>query len=548
MITQQAIEAVQNAADNLLGAGFKACPIVGTPLADLVSRSQNVATVGTSIPLERLVEATSIPLSEGGPSAHDVFMEKTVEVAGKVVTNSFELTRNVITPLVKQLIENYEATLGGLVYDVLPPARILPNIWSSIWSSTLLAEMVAKFKDVPLELRPFGVKMPEMTASQIRAMLKTRISLLDASIEKWFDDLPEDFVHETWTQVFVYQNIAIGRRTNSKFSLDSTTLNRDSILLVYFISKGMEQALPDGLNVSLDALRKELVHLQNQAARAVAQELAFRETIQRSNLLVAYVNKTPNKDGSTTYDVVVNNDVYLKFLSDPMGSAEAILGSAASGDGVYMYSALLENKVKYENFWAKALGVHNQKIAANRFTFQRDSLRLTFNRYINSQDEANLPAVRAYLHERAASFINKLEPRDVVDPVVCIRDLVCCILFADSNAGQFYKSFDQVELENPNINTRECALYATIDLVSRWLASQILRKSASEKTEVPEDGRYLTVCTLSNAITLGVKIIQSIAGNEISDSTGGKFVDTDELRVTFTAKLNSYVHVEHSTK
>lgn len=58
------------------------------------------------------------------------------------------------------------------------------------------------------------------------------------------------------------------------------------------------------------------------------------------------------------------------------------------------------------------------------------------------------------------------------------------------------------------------------------------------------EATYQTTAILANGVELGCKVIRKIAGNDVSDSVGGEVVSSDELRRTFTAKLNSYINAK----
>lgn len=49
---------------------------------------------------------------------------------------------------------------------------------------------------------------------------------------------------------------------------------------------------------------------------------------------------------------------------------------------------------------------------------------------------------------------------------------------------------------------------------------------------------------LANAVALGCKVITQVAGDDIADGVGGEELNSDELRSTLVAKINSYIAVK----
>lgn len=99
-------------------------------------------------------------------------------------------------------------------------------------------------------------------------------------------------------------------------------------------------------------------------------------------------------------------------------------------------------------------------------------------RYINEQDEERLVRPKADLHAKTVSVLSTMQPKDFSDDLTALRRLVCEVLYAHTNARMVLDAMDTAEMENPEMNARECALLACIDLVARWMAAQINVKYA----------------------------------------------------------------------
>lgn len=472
MITNQTLDAVDIVVRNLIESGRQLEALNGTPIDDLVARSIN-ADVALQYDVSRMVEATSVPLADGGASSHDLFMENAVEQVSRIVVGGHDLARNTIMPLVKSMMDNYSTTLEAIIYDVAIPVTVLPNIYHRIWASPMLRDMVKRYETAPVDIKPFPFSLPEIPLEQIRGILNTGVTQVDELIDAWFNDMPYSIIEDSYKAVFVDRSVAIGRKTNGRHELDGAFgLTRNTTLLAFLIAQGLERNMINGMTQSLEQIRTACNHLLVQSGRALMGEITRREFDKTSRSLVTHVTEKSLGRAGVQKIIHVNNDVYLNFLNEDLGSVESLCG-AVHGGRPFSYSSLLENKEANEKLWSRVVSLHNQNLAATKFTFQRQALSAILTRYVNAKQDDELPAAKAYLHELIAKTVNSLEPKDFVDVAICIRNAVCCVLYADSNAQMFFSAMDQAELENPNLNARECALYATIDLLARWLASQI---------------------------------------------------------------------------
>lgn len=266
--------------------------------------------------------------------------------------------------------------------------------------------------------------------------------------------------------------MAIGRPTNAVHLTNTGMLDRNDLLLVFLVASNFEEHMPDGMTVALDQLRLMLSRIREQAGRAVAGELTRRDRDRRNKVLVYEVNKHDwhfSTDGRTV--VKVNNDVYKAYLEEN-GTPEAIYGAVTSGAST-AYQALLDEGDKNAARWARHVGLHTQKVSAQIFTSQREAARLAMVRYINEQDEEELIRPRAELHKNTVDALGKMQPKDFSDDMAALRRVVCEVLFCHTNAKMVLDAMDTAEMENPEMNARECALLACIDLVARWMAAQI---------------------------------------------------------------------------
>lgn len=470
MISHPVLNSVLTAASTLTTAGYKLDATIGTPLESLCVRSVNMAT-DTAPVVTGIVEASAVPLDAEVGSAHDHVMNDVTENVVRIMRGGVDLIRNEVLPLVKELHEKFGVTLDGLVGNVAAPVGVLPNVYHKVWGLPMLRDMVAKYDNIPLNPVKWPHEMPSLSGADIRPMLNTGVSQIDAVIDVWLDDMPADEVLNVYNAIFVNKDVAIGKRTNAHHFLDGTSYTRNANLLAFLIAQGMERNLPDGLNVPVETLRTSLAKLQAQAGRAVFGEIDRRRQDSSLGVLVFKLETQVISRDFVKRIAHVNNDVYVKYLEEG-GDVETLYGAILSGRE-YTVAALTKNAAEYKAAWTKSHGMHQQRISAMKFAYQKEAAMLTITRYVNSLADEKVPAPRDILHTLTTNCLNGFKPADFNDTLLAMRKLVCCVLYADTNADMFLCAMDQAELDNPDFSPRECALFAAIDLYARWAASQI---------------------------------------------------------------------------
>jgi hypothetical protein len=84
---------------------------------------------------------------------------------------------------------------------------------------------------------------------------------------------------------------------------------------------------------------------------------------------------------------------------------------------------------------------------------------------------------RSGYHDRLRDFAHKAKQRDLQDLWHFARTAVCQVVFPQTDAEALLLAIDEQSKLHPNKDVRELALYATIELVARWLADQLVVKN-----------------------------------------------------------------------
>ena len=475
MLTNQALNAVILPADKIEESGRRLAPIPGTELAKLydasitASTAASIATMDTEIDLQAMIEGSQV--TDNGAVTHDEVMKHSVDMVSRVVLGNLDIARNQVIPLTKEAREKYQEYMDRADLELAQPAVIIPNVYHDIWSSNELHGLVSRFENVAVDQYSMRYSMPKVTGDEIKAMMRTGISQFDEMVDGWLGDMETEKLLRTYERIFIEGDV-VGKIPGANHLTDRG-LDRNDLLIAHLISIGFEEELPDGVNIGLNQLREAMSNIRRQTGRAIMGTLNRRERDIRSKILSFSVSEHTWEYASNKMrvTVLVNNDVYLKFLDDG-GSVEAIYGAALKGDRID-YNTLLEKKADYESYYERRISLHRQEIGSKVYMAQQESARFALRDIINEMDEEQLPFDRADLHNKARECIACYEPRYFKDEIYVLRSLVCDVFYSDTNVKMVLDAMDAAEQSDPEISPRECALHATIDLIARWLASQI---------------------------------------------------------------------------
>jgi hypothetical protein len=477
MITDLVLDAARGVNSRLDEKAAYLKAVEGSPLHRLVSANITATTLmsvdgpGSILPDTTILTDSEFKGSDG-VHQHDVVMEAEVAHIVETIQANMSLARNEVKPVIAELFEMYNKEMEYLTVDASSPVVVIPNIYHSFWGSPQLSGLVERFKNATLEpfLMPFP--LPMMNVADIQGLIKTGIESVDSQITDWFENQDPEKVMATYNSVFVQRHYAIGRPTNAVHLVPESNLDRNDNLLVFLIANGLEDNLPDGVEVSLENIRSASARMREQAGRAVYTELKRRDSDRKARAMVYKVSSQEwkfSKEGRTV--VYVNNDAYLDYLNEG-GTVESIYGAIVGGNG-RSPAALLEQREVNEKAWGRFYGMFRQRVSAEIYTAQRDAVRLAMTKYLNAQVVEDLPAPKDALQQRLMSCLSNLQPKSLENELGVVTQVVCKVLYADTNVEMVLLAMEEAKRKNPEYNGRECALLAEMDLLARWWASQM---------------------------------------------------------------------------
>lgn len=481
MLRTDTVYAVQSLSDKLQRNNISLSPMGGTPLAALVNACHNpldyqIASADPATVLHNLPErlnAMSMERGIDGVVNHDEVMRELVELVSTTVGTSIDRARNVVSPKIKEVVDQVTSRMEADVVSDLMPVTVIPDFHKAIWDSPILAGMVEKFAGIPIETVKLGFNLPSKTEDEVIALLKTGSERFDLEIHEFVREITPSHVHA------LYQTFFAGELLTDRSLADAInvyTSPRDDILVIYLLAHRLYHDVPEGVTVSLSAYRESLVTLMAQSARSIAGVSAMRlRDVQQKKLIVRYPTESIDRAVPGQTFITVNGVVYNEWLNEG-GSIEVLLGSYVT-EKELGYRALLENAEFYSKAWERHQRLFKMHLNAQTYNRIVSAFRHVLSIQISSLGADDHPVGKAVLQEKLTEVLSMVKESDTKDIQLLARKLVCRVLFAHTDAEKILNRVDQYAIANPTIDIREAALLAVVDIVAEWVTKLMVVES-----------------------------------------------------------------------
>ena len=85
-------------------------------------------------------------------------------------------------------------------------------------------------------------------------------------------------------------------------------------------------------------------------------------------------------------------------------------------------------------------------------------------------DDHLVEGSRGPLHERLLVALETLSIGQAGQLYECVKTLVCHVMFPHTDARLILDTVDRIGNDNPDLDIREVALLAAIDILTRWVS------------------------------------------------------------------------------
>lgn len=469
MIRKGTIEAAFPLAQLLADKGIEVTPIEETPVAKLLNAGTlNLPTRGVdenAFPVEERILKASRAAGPEGVIRHDEVMSDLVEVISATVRGNLDMARNVVNPIVKEVVQDTEEFVQNSIALKSTHIQIKPVFLPNVFNSSLIEDMVKRFDGIDYKDVDLTLSIPHDTDREsLLELAKTGADAFDNDLKDICSKMSDEDVAYAYNAVFGANPTLRARRLADVVSVNGRP---EQALLTHLFARKLINEVPEGVNIGLEEYRAYIATILAQSGRAIVAIMARREADKRMNrLILSYPN--PDRLGQELLTITVSGDVYNRWLSEG-GSPEAIFGDFITTQNKG-YKAILDQKDFLENEWAKREKVLTTRIRLEKFNFAVEGIALALSKQITEIDSEVLPVPKAILHQRLKVALGGLYGKFYDDLFVYARKLVCEVMFPHTNALEILCAIDNTMSDFPEMDIREAALIATIEVVSNWVA------------------------------------------------------------------------------
>lgn len=462
MLSDQSLEIAHRIVTQLKQKGITITPRPGTPIALLASSIPNMSN--TLLPGQYVdaiaQDAKSHGALAGADSLHDEKMEWCIDLIFKGVSADLEMAKNVIQPVIDNLADTVERDLTEVCSDRAHGYEIITEDLPRLFMDQKIENLFERYKDVkPTPIASLNV-FPQLPLEDIRRRLNTGDDELNELIAELVDtETVEDL------KKFYEWNFCANGSDRIDFSNQNRWSSPSMLIVLYFLTIGLEADLPDGVNSSLATVTNYLKTVRGITGAAIYRQLKQMERVIEGKELI----RTVNMVGSDV-KIFVNKSVYDTFL-DEGGSAESLLG-AVCGKSSFSYTTILDTKAKLEKQWNAFVETIKSKNDANKLSLIVTSIRKCLSQHIDEMELIpNGSGSKAEMQNRLRVSTKNLFLPDIDKLQYSLKNIVFLSIFPEQhNARYIIDSLDKQECDG---DVGKLATSVIMALVSDWMVKNV---------------------------------------------------------------------------
>ena len=472
-LSKTSLGMAQLVGQTLATKGIELFPVNGTPVQVLTDLSSNALIVTESAnALQGSFDRPDMValLSEGADasptpdevSQHTIQMSESVQNLVRVLQRSLDLTQNVVNPMIDRVYRSTAAYMETKLEATSSPLEIVQKRPDPIFDSIYLQESTSRYVN---QLRDVPLRSLNIPVGDLEARLFTGHSGMDAQLRDFLNRMGPEHATRVWDSIF---NVA---PISSMSVFGQLTDVCSAVFALFFAMRAANEA-PAGANIHLSEWKAYCASLTAAAGATIQAYLTHGELMRPSTQLVLSY-PPPNCQSGPVY---VDGAKYVDWLA--RGGSPELIFATVYGDRNFDANRMLEAKDKLLSDWGKIMSLYQTQVGFLRCEAMAQGLRAAVTTEINGLDENILPVdKREACHVALRSLVHAVKQRDLDDLWGLCRRTVCRTMFAHTEAETLLDSIDeQAKLHNEK-DVRELALYATIDLVARWLCTQLASKA-----------------------------------------------------------------------
>lgn len=412
---------------------------------------------------------------------HDDYFLPVRDRMAELVRFNHNLARNVVTPIVKAIYDEVTDLQKQRIAKYANVLSITPSHYEKIWSSTVLNEMVEKFKGVPIyDEATFPNLHPLLDDDKVIEYLKTGVGRFDKEIDDFVKEVGVEFVvdvYRTYFAVSKYDGKPSEYPMRVNWVVNDSMRMRREVLVAHLLALGLRKKIIEGIEMPLTDYESTMAIVIEQTGRGICRVFETRDIHRRQKKMVLRwpaANAEYSVNSAEYSTIEVNEDIYNEWLQQG-GRPEMVYGSYIT-DKRETPDSILEKADEYQRAWARRAALVRSAQRSDGFTFTAVAIRDAACKQINALNEEYLhQGTREPMHNALYAYLESNITIDSLDDLyVAIRGLVCDVMFPLSDAKFLLCAIARIHKESPDLDVNEAALLATIDLLARSVSSMIV--------------------------------------------------------------------------
>jgi len=473
MLNDSAVGASYALAQRLADRGERLGVIDGTPMASLLNACfVDVPRDEGDTELQAPYVINSRRVDERGVCEHDLVMEEAANVIAETVTKNLDWARDIVVPTIDEVLAGVDKYVSDRIGGLSDAVRVEPQFWPRIWDNPMLSEMVAPYADrVAAEYLPTRPIFPraETTEDSVKVML-TGIGSIDADVEALASEMNGGSSNDLTR--YIYNKVFSTEQGAENEALVSNSIgNANTRLVEFLMARNLFMSMPEGM-ADESSYRAQMGEVMATLGRVVHRALVDRGVMEKSKRLGVIYPAGPSEDPSCPSIIYVDGDVYTKYFLEEGGSPEVLMGAMVT-DREIKIEALLAQADRYVKAWGNEQRMVAMRVENNKLDVVRQAFIFVLRETAAKIPDELEPLDVEVQYKRIEGAVSTLAGRDMDNLYITARHLVCTLFFPHTMAYKLLLAFDDARRVSPDMEARDCALLAAIDILVDWVAPQI---------------------------------------------------------------------------
>lgn len=473
MIDKSSFEKAVGVADIFASKGLQVLPVAGTPLAHLVSQTNHYGQLPPHSTSSDFLAEDSVSLAVVSDNdSHNSMFDDYVSTLAASVANQVNVARTVINPIIEDAVDQLmritkNAAISEYAFEV-----VIKSLPAPLLNDSLLDEVQKNIK--PSNLPPRGlITLAATNLEEITDYLMSGSDFFDNCVKEWLVSKGEAWVKEVWDNTFNDIKLTNVASRPELLSYLNSEDSADKALLVYLVvRKLLIGEVPASVKVTLAQWLEIVRDYITISANVLEKEYIAHKDSQSAKKLVYKYNSREKK-------VIVFDQAYLDYI-DSGGKNEIIFGAILENKIPYFQYVLQDNAEAFQKSWDRYSSINKEAVRLKTFNFFRETLEnVLISQLSNLTDFEQEKATQnsnfvPFIAGNYKAALNKMNIESMSNIYHTVMKLICECRFPYSNAYTLLDTINDLTKENPEMDVREAALVATIEVVCNHMTDQMV--------------------------------------------------------------------------